>query len=270
MRYALGLQYDGAHYAGWQIQPDHSGVVTLQTTLQNAVSVIAAHPVSVVCAGRTDTGVHALQQVVHFDTDTVRPDSAWVRGVNASLPSDMAVQWAQAMPDAFHARHSAVARRYTYVLTSSNIRPALARSHVGWTHYALEIEHMKTACALLIGEHDFSSFRASSCQAASPVRRLSELNVHRQGATLFITAQANGFLHHMIRNIVGALIAVGSGRQSLSEFEQVFLSRDRRLGAPTFAPSGLYFCGASYPDYPSIPVPVQQPFDAGSGGWPWV
>ena len=275
LRYALGLQYSGERYAGWQVQPEHSGVKTLQVTLQRAISEIAARPVEVVCTGRTDTGVHALQQIVHFDTDATRPNAAWVRGVNALLPADMAVQWVQAVPAHFHARHSAAARRYTYVLLSQPVRPALAHPQVGWTHYPLDVSSMRAASQLLVGQHDFSSFRAASCQAQSPVRILSELSIqvasHKTDRqVIYVTTQANGFLHHMIRNIMGALIAVGAGRQTLAEFERVFLARDRKQGAPTFSPNGLYFCGAMYPEFATIPQPVQHPFDAASGGWPWA
>ena len=270
MRYALGLQYDGRRYAGWQVQPEHSGVRTLQTELETALGHIASQRTEVFCAGRTDAGVHALQQVVHFDTTASRPNTAWVRGVNAALPKDISVRWVQAVDDTFHARHSAVARRYVYVLVSDSLRPALARQHIGWTHYPLALAPMLEAAQLLLGTHDFSSFRASSCQAASPVRTLTELAIHPRGKTFYIIAQANGFLHHMMRNIVGALVAVGAGRQSVAEFASVFGACDRTLAAPTFWPNGLYFCGAVYPNYPSIPAPLLNPFDASTDTWPWV
>lgn len=255
-RIALGFEYEGTEFSGFQTQATNAQVSTVQDQLQTCLSQIASHAVETVCSGRTDSGVHALQQVVHFDTSAIRPMQAWTRGLNGLLPKSIAVRWARTVPDSFHARHSALERRYTYVLCSEAVRPSLRRHQVGWTHHGLELCAMQQAAALLVGTHDFSSFRASQCQAASPVRRVSELRVEQSGALFFITAQANGFLHHMVRNIVGALVYVGSGRLSVAQFQAVFAAKDRRLGAPTFAPEGLYFCGTHYPDYFNIPKPV--------------
>jgi tRNA pseudouridine38-40 synthase len=256
MRIALGLEYEGTGFAGWQTQPAAANVQTVQDVLEAALSQIAGAPVQVLCSGRTDAGVHALQQIIHFDTDAVRPDQAWVRGLNSLLPKSVAVLWVLHVDDGFHARHSALERRYTYVLLSNPVRPSRLRHQVGWVHRSLDLKRMQSAAALLVGEHDFSSFRASQCQAKGPVRRVSELTVSQQGGYFHCAFQANGFLHHMVRNIVGALVYVGMGRWSIEQFKAVFEARDRTLGAPTFAPDGLYFCGATYPASMNIPTPM--------------
>jgi tRNA pseudouridine38-40 synthase len=208
------------------------------------------------CSGRTDAGVHALQQVVHFDTQAIRPLQAWVRGLNSLIPKTLAVRWVLPVSNTFHARHSALERRYTYALLSHPVRPARLRNQVGWIHQSLNIQHMKQAAAMLVGEHDFSSYRASQCQAKGPVRHLSDLTIMQQGEFVYFNLQANGFLHHMVRNIVGALVYVGIGRWSVAQFQKVFEARDRTLGAPTFSPNGLYFCGAIYPQQMGIPQPL--------------
>jgi tRNA pseudouridine38-40 synthase len=256
MRYALGLEYDGTPFAGWQTQPPAAHVQTVQDVLQGALSQIASEPVEVFCSGRTDAGVHALQQVLHFDTTATRPDQAWIRGLNSLLPKTVAVRWAQCVDGSFHARHSALERRYTYALLSDAVRPSRSRHQVGWVHHPLNLSAMQQAAALLVGEHDFSSYRASQCQAKGPVRRISELTLVQHGTTVFLTFQANGFLHHMVRNIVGALVYVGIGRWTVAQFKAVFDARDRTVGAPTFAPDGLYFCGATYPAEMNIPMPL--------------
>lgn len=267
MRIALGLEYDGTQFAGWQIQPQSHLVATLQGALESAVSTIADASVKVVCAGRTDAGVHALQQTVHFDPPADRPLLAWERGVNAHLPKTMVVRWARELDEQFHARHSATARRYTYVLLSKSIRPALAHQHTAWTHLPLDLSAMQQAAQLLIGEHDFSTFRASECQARTPIRTMHSIEIVQRGRAFFITAQANAFLHHMMRNIVGALVYVGSGRWNLADFVNAMAAKDRKLGAPTFAASGLYFCGASYDSAWDLPAPiVVLPEDH----WPWA
>ena len=266
MRIALGLEYDGTHYAGWQIQPESHLVTTLQGCLEAAVSTVADSPVPVVCAGRTDAGVHALQQTVHFSPTVYRPLHAWMRGVNGNLPKTMVVRWVRAVDDQFHARHSAISRRYTYVLMSKPTRPALAYQQAGWTHLPLNLSLMQQAAQLLLGEHDFSTFRASECQARTPVRTVQLIEIVQRGQVFFITAQANAFLHHMMRNIVGALVYVGSGRWSLGDFTAAFAAKDRKQGAPTFMASGLYFCGASYDASFDLPVPVVISPEA---HWPW-
>ena len=270
MRYAIGLQYDGHAYAGWQTQPKHSGVRTVQDVLEHALSEIASERVSVVCAGRTDSGVHALQQTAHFDTASQRADFAWLRGTNALLPKDVSVRWVKPVADDFHARHSATARRYVYVLLSDPVRPALARHQVGWTHLPLNTVLMQQAADMLLGEHDFSTFRASECQALKPTRTLLELKLHTHGKAIFITTQANAYLHHMVRNIMGALVQVGSERWTLAQFKAAFLAKDRREGAPTFSADGLYFCGAHYPPHIGLPEPVLMSFEPNSQSWPWA
>jgi tRNA pseudouridine38-40 synthase len=263
MRLALGIEYDGTCFAGWQVQPVTAQVETVQGTVEAALSQIAGADIHVLCSGRTDAGVHALQQVIHFDTDATRPKQAWVRGLNSLLPKTIAVQWVLPVSDIFHARHSALERRYTYALLSDPIRPSILRNQVGWLHHALDVKKMQQAAALLVGEHDFSSFRASQCQAKGPVRYLSEMSIVQCGPYIYFTLQANGFLHHMVRNIVGALVYVGMDRWSVAHFQAVFEARDRTQGAPTFAPEGLYFCGATYPAQMNIPKPLVLTFVGG-------
>lgn len=260
MRFALGLEYEGSSFAGWQTQAKSAQVETVQDTLEAALSQIACEPAEVFCSGRTDAGVHALQQIIHFNTSAIRPEQAWVRGLNSLLPKTIAVRWVLPVSDTFHARHSALERRYTYALLSDPIRPSLLRNQVGWVHKSLDLSAMQIAGAELVGEHDFSSYRASQCQARGPVRHLSELTVVQQGNYVYFTFQANGFLHHMVRNIVGALVYVGTGRWSVAQFKAVFNARDRTQGAPTFAPDGLYFCGTTYPAAMSIPKPLVLSF----------
>jgi tRNA pseudouridine38-40 synthase len=243
MRIALGLEYDGSRFLGWQTQP---GGGTVQDSLEPALAQIAAMPVSVTCAGRTDRGVHAREQVVHFDTAAVRPGSAWVRGVNALLPDSVAVLWSSAVDDQFHARYSATARTYRYVLLNRPVRPALAASRVGWFHLPLDVPKMQQAAALLTGEHDFSALRSAECQAKSPVRRLHALDITRHGERIDFVLRANAFLHHMVRNIVGALVYVGKGKRDAGWLKEVLASRDRSRAAPTFGPEGLYFEKVEY------------------------
>ena len=237
MRIALGVEYDGSGYNGWQSQPDGR---TVQDTLQAALSEIANEPVAVTAAGRTDTGVHALEQVVHFDTNAVRPLTAWVRGANALLPSGIAVLWAHAVPEEFHARFSAHARSYRYLLLDRPVRSALRHGKVGWFHTSLDLEAMREAAQYLLGEHDFSAFRASECQAKSPVKTISRLDIRRHGETIVVEVTANAFLHHMVRNIVGCLVYVGKGKHPPQWLHEVLQGRSRALAAPTFAPDGLY------------------------------
>jgi tRNA pseudouridine38-40 synthase len=213
----------------------------VQDAVESALGSIAGAPVSVTCAGRTDSGVHAIEQVVHFDTDADRPATAWVRGVNASLPESVAVLWSQPVEAAFHARYSAVSRTYRYRLLNRAVRPALATRHAGWFHAPLKVEDMREAAALLLGEHDFSAFRSAQCQAKSPVRKIHEFQVEEkpEGRIDFVV-RANAFLHHMVRNIVGTLIYVGKGSFSPLHVRDVLLSKDRSKAAPTFGPEGLY------------------------------
>jgi tRNA pseudouridine38-40 synthase len=251
VRVALGIEYDGTSFAGWQCQLHGN---TVQDALERALSAVADRPVATVCAGRTDAGVHALMQVVHFDVDVVRPDSAWVRGTNANLPSTVAVLWARPVADDFHARFSALGRRYRYVLLNHPVRPGLLQGKVGWHHQTLDVDAMRAAAAVLVGEHDFSAFRSSECQAKSPVRTLRKFDIVRQDDLIIFDLHANAFLHHMVRNLVGALVYVGNGRWAPQATETLLAGRDRSKGAPTFAAAGLYFVGADYEARWSLPA----------------
>ena len=250
MRIALGVAYRGTAYQGWQSQPSGN---TVQDRLEAALARFAAAPVRVVCAGRTDAGVHALQQVVHFDTDVDRRSDSWVRGTNRYLPDDIAVQWAKPAAASFDARRSALGRRYSYRLLESPVRPSLEAGQVGWTFRPLELIAMQQAAALLIGEHDFSAFRSSECQAATPVRWMRSIDVSRRGAYWRFDFDANAFLHHMVRNIMGCLVLIGSGRRSPAWMADVLASCDRSRAAPTHAPDGLYFVGPYYDPAHAIP-----------------
>ena len=243
VRIALGLSYLGSAYQGWQSQPSGH---TVQDRLEHALSEFATVPVATLCAGRTDAGVHGLMQVVHFDTTVVREPFSWIRGTNRYLPHDIAVEWAQPVPDAFHARASALARRYTYVLRESAVRPSVDAGRVGWTFRPLDGSAMQQAAQHLLGEHDFTSFRASACQALSPIKHLQVLDISRRGAYWRFDFQANAFLHHMIRNLMGCLVQVGQGLQAPDWMRDVLAARDRDAAAPTFSPDGLYFLGPVY------------------------
>lgn len=250
MRLALGVSYRGQAYQGWQSQPSGH---TVQDRLEAALTCFADHPVRTLCAGRTDAGVHALNQVVHVDVDVQRDPFSWVRGTNRYLPHDIAVQWCQPVADGFHARNSARGRRYAYLLLESPVRPALESGLAGWTFRPLDATAMQTAAALLIGEHDFSAFRSAECQAASPVKLMRAIEIHRRGAYWRIEFDASAFLHHMVRNIMGCLLAVGSGSRPACWIGEVLASKDRAQAAPTFAPDGLYFVGPYYDAGHAIP-----------------
>ena len=243
MRIALGLEYDGSGFCGWQSQPGGCGV---QDALEQALTAIAGESIGVITAGRTDTGVHAIGQVVHFDTEVERPDNAWVRGVNAHLPKSVAVTWARRVNEQFHARFSALERRYVYILLNRPSRPGLLQGKVGWHHAPLDLDAMRAGARHLIGEHDFSAFRAAECQAKTPVKILRELEIIRSGDFLIFHLRANAFLHHMVRNLVGTLVYVGKGKHSSAWVKELLEHRDRRLAAPTFAPDGLYLAGVDY------------------------
>ena len=250
MRLALGVEYDGAAFCGWQTQPSRCGV---QDHLEAALAHIAGEPVETVCAGRTDAGVHALGQVVHFDAPVARPESAWVRGVNASLPAGLAVLWATEIGDEFHARYSAKSRCYRYVLLNHPVRPAVGYGRVGWFHLPLDVDAMRTAAAFFTGEHDFSSFRSSECQAKSPVRHVRAIGIERRGAYLIFEFEANAFLHHMVRNLMGTLIYVGKGKHAPGWAREVLLARDRTVAAPTFDGAGLYLARVEYDAHWRLP-----------------
>lgn len=243
MRIALGIEYDGSAFCGWQTQPPGCAA---QDKLETALTQIAGEPIATVCAGRTDAGVHALAQVVHFDTIAVRPVTAWVRGSNALLPSALAVTWAKLMSDEFHARYSARERCYRYVLLDRPVRPAADRARVGWFHLPLALDKMRNAAHLLVGEHDFSAFRSSECQARSPVRDLRRLEIGRRGDYVIFEFCANAFLHHMVRTIVGCLVYVGKGKYPPEWIGEVLASRDRTRAAPTFDAAGLYLARVVY------------------------
>jgi tRNA pseudouridine38-40 synthase len=243
MRISLGLEYDGSAFCGWQTQPGGCGV---QDHLQAALASIAGHPIEVTAAGRTDAGVHATAQVVHFDTTAEREENAWVRGTNTSLPPALRVHWGHPVPDDFHARYSARSRTYRYILLNEPVAPAVMHGRVGWYHRALDLDLMREAARALPGEHDFSSFRDAQCQAKSPIRSLTVATVERAGPYIVFTFRANAFLHHMIRNIVGALVYVGAGKHPPSWIAELMAAKDRRLAAPTFMPDGLYLAGVEY------------------------
>lgn len=223
--------------------------------LETALASISGHTIRVHAAGRTDSGVHALNQVVHFDSTAIRPQQAWVRGVNSHLPRSIAVRWAQPVADDFHARFSAQSRSYRYVLLNRTVRPALHHGQVGWYHRPLDTERMNNGLRYLLGEQDFSSFRAAECQAASPVKLLNVAKACRSGDLVYFDFRASGFLHHMVRNIIGAMIWVGSGQRSPEWIADLLAERNRTLAPPTFEPSGLYFLGAEYAEYWQLPVP---------------
>jgi tRNA pseudouridine38-40 synthase len=250
MRLALGVGYRGQAYQGWQSQP---GGNTVQDRLERALASFADRPVRTLCAGRTDAGVHALNQVVHIDVDVEREPFSWVRGTNRYLPADIALQWCQPVADDFHARYSAEGRRYAYLLLESPVRPAIETGAAGWTFRPLSGRAMEAAAAILIGEHDFSAFRSAECQAASPVKLMRSIAIHRRGAYWRIEFDASAFLHHMVRNIMGCLLAVGTGNREPAWLAEVLAARDRSQAAPTFAPDGLYFAGPYYDARHAIP-----------------
>ncbi|MDW5443717.1 tRNA pseudouridine(38-40) synthase TruA [Polaromonas sp. SM01] len=254
MRIALGLSYNGGRYEGWQSQLSGN---TVQDQLEKALGKFAAQPIRTLCAGRTDAGVHGLMQVVHFDTPLARETASWVRGTNAFLPRDIAVQWARQVPDTFHCRGSAIARRYAYVVLESPVRPSVEAGRVGWVYRPMDEAAMQQAIAHLIGEHDFSSFRAAQCQAKSPVKTISRIEISRRGEGESrywrFEFEANAFLHHMIRNIMGCLVAIGQGSHTPDWLAEVVAARSRQVAAPTFSPDGLYFLGPVYEDHYGLP-----------------
>lgn len=254
MRIVLGVSYNGSGYEGWQSQLSGN---TIQDKLESALAKFAAQPVRTLCAGRTDAGVHGLMQVVHFDTSLKRDMASWVRGTNAFLPRDIAVQWAREVPDEFHCRGSAIARRYAYVVLESPVRPSVEAGRVGWVYRPLEGNSMKNAATYLVGEHDFSSFRAAQCQAKSPVKTLNRIAISQRtgdgGSYWRFEFEANAFLHHMIRNIMGCLVAIGQGAHPPEWLGEVMQARRRDAAAPTFSPDGLYFLGPVYEDRYGLP-----------------
>ncbi|HEX6632956.1 MAG TPA: tRNA pseudouridine(38-40) synthase TruA [Usitatibacter sp.] len=251
MRIALGLEYDGAAFCGWQTQPSGCGV---QDHLQAALSRFADAPIEIVAAGRTDTGVHAAAQVVHFDSPVQREPFSWVRGTNTFLPPAARVLWAAEVPDAFHARYDARSRTYRYLVLDAPVAPAVLHGRVGWFHRPLDVAAMQEAARPLLGSHDFSAFRDAQCQAKSPMRELREAHVVRAGPLVSFTFRANAFLHHMVRNIVGALVYVGAGREAPAWIATLLEAKDRTLSAPTFMPDGLYLAAVEYDSALGLPA----------------
>ncbi len=254
MRIALGVEYDGRAFAGWQSQPHGN---TVQDRLNQAISAIASEPLATTAAGRTDAGVHAAMQVAHFDTSAQRPLNAWVRGVNAHLPPEVAVVWAQEVDDGFHARFSAFSRSYSYFLLTHPVRPCLLAGKVGWFHQSLDVDAMREAAGHLLGKHDFSSFRAAECQAKSPLKHLQQLDIHEEDGLIRFDLTADAFLHHMVRNIVGALVYAGKGSLSSAGMRNLLAARDRTCAPPTFMPDGLYLTGVGYPEAYALPAQRQ-------------
>ncbi|MBW8182179.1 tRNA pseudouridine(38-40) synthase TruA [Shewanella nanhaiensis] len=250
MRVALGIEYDGSKYFGWQRQVE---VDSVQAQLERALSKVANEPISVHCAGRTDTGVHATGQVIHFDTNAIRKESAWTLGVNVSLPDDIAVRWSKVVDEDFHARFSATARRYRYMIYNYQLRPGILRSGVSHYRTHLNENKMHEAAQHFVGEHDFTSFRALHCQSKTPNRNVHEVNVTRQGMYICVDIKANAFLHHMVRNIVGSLIEVGLGHQTHEWIPELLALKDRSKAAPTAKPNGLYMVDVTYPEHFQLP-----------------
>ena len=256
MRIALGLEYDGSRFHGFERQPEQR---TVQGEVEQALSRIAASPVRVICAGRTDAGVHALAQVVHFDTDAPRSTHAWVRGTNTCLSPDVSVLWARIVGEDFHARYRALRRRYRYVIVNRRTRPALLAGRAAWEYRPLDARRMHLGGRHLAGEHDFSSFRAAGCQARHPVRRVDRIDVVRTGERVLIDVHANAFLQHMVRNIAGTLVAVGAGERDPDWVASVLAARDRKAGGVTAPPGGLYLVGVDYPEQCGVPaVPMSR------------
>jgi tRNA pseudouridine38-40 synthase len=256
-RIAVGVEYDGERYAGWQRQAEAASV---QAEVERALSAVADHPVQVTCGGRTDAGVHALGQVAHFDTPSSRTMRGWALGANTLLPGDIAVTWAVPVPPEFHARYSALARTYRYVIQNRNVRPALLRRRACWIHRSLDADAMHAAAQCLLGQHDFSAFRAAECQSTTAIRRVERIEVSRRGELVFIEVTANAFLHHMVRNIAGSLIAIGTGDEPASWLSGVLAGRDRRLAGVTAPAGGLYFLRIDYPEEFGLPVTSAGPW----------
>jgi len=250
MRYALGVEYDGSKYHGWQKQKN---AVSVQEKLEKALSKIANEPIEVICAGRTDTGVNATNQVIHFDTDKIRKDVAWTLGVNTNLPQDIAVAWVKEVNEDFHARFSATARRYRYIINNNRLRSAILSSGISFCHYPLNENLMHQAAQYLVGRHDFTSFRTVHCQSHSPIRTLYHCNVSRQGEFIIIDVRGNAFLHHMVRNIAGSLMRIGQELEPVSWLKEVLDAKNRCVAGMTAPSAGLYFVDVDYPEQFAIP-----------------
>ena len=251
MRIALGIEYDGSNYNGWQTQKHGTGI---QAVLEQALSKVANHEVAVTCAGRTDAGVHALEQVVHFDSDADRDMRAWVLGSNANLPDDISVLWAEVVEDDFHARFSALSRTYRYIVLNREVRPAILASKVSWDFRPLDTQKMQQAAQPLLGEHDFTSYRTVHCQSKTPMRNVMQLDISRDGDFVYIDIEANAFLHHMVRNIAGVLMSIGAGEQEPSWSQEILDKKDRTEGGVTAPAAGLYFMAVAYPEKYGLPA----------------
>jgi len=256
LRIALGIEYDGTAYNGWQRQRTGDGV---QAHVEKALSRVADEPIEVVCAGRTDTGVHATGQVVHFDTSSERPERGWLLGANTNMPDDIAVIWAQPVPDDFHARFSALTRSYRYVILNCLVRSALNRHRAWWVYQPLDAARMNTAAQAIVGKHDFSAFRAAGCQASTATREIKSISVVREADKIFIDVTANAFLQHMVRNITGTLVAIGTGDESIESMTEILASRDRKQGGIAAPPHGLTLVHVEYPDDFQLPKKVNMP-----------
>jgi tRNA pseudouridine38-40 synthase len=245
MRIALGVEYDGHAFYGWQSQPE---LVTVQGTLELALSKVANEPIHIFCAGRTDTGVHATGQVVHFDTKAKRHLDAWIFGTNTHLPSSIAIRWSRHVDYSFHARFKAISRRYRYVIYNHPVRPAVLSTRTSWHYYPLDVDRMRTAASYLIGEQDFSSFRSSKCNSNSPMRNITDFVIERRGDFVIFEIEANAFLHHMVRNIAGSLMKIGAGFREVEWMQEVIAAKSRKAAAETAPPGGLYLTTVRYPE----------------------
>lgn len=264
MRYAAGVEYDGSAFCGWQFQPDQP---TVQGLVEVALGQVAglSSTLPVICAGRTDAGVHALNQIIHFDSPAARDEKAWVFGCNSQLPSSVAMKWVQPVSEEFHARFDAQSRRYRYLHNNARTRPAIAARQCGWSPRPLDTEAMHEAAQVLVGRHDFSAFRAAECQSKQPERKVLQISLKRSGDWLFLDIAADGFLHHMVRNILGSLLLIGQGDRPADWLQGVLSSRDRKQAGPTAAAGGLYFLGASYAPDASLPRYVDDELWRGAG-----
>lgn len=247
---ALGIEYNGSHYSGWQRQKE---IISVQSFVENALAKVADHPVTVFCAGRTDAGVHATGQVVHFVTNSIRPEHAWTIGVNSNLPRDIAIRWIKLVPEEFHARFSAISRSYSYIIFNHCYRSAILSGSISHYHFPLDEQKMERAAKYLIGEHDFTSFRSCRCQSKTPFRRIQQINVNRHGDYIVIEIKANAFLYKMVRNIVGSLIEIGCGNQNEDWLKHLLELKDRSKSAAIAKSEGLYLTSVDYPSYFSLP-----------------
>ncbi len=251
MRFALGIDYEGTHYRGWQTQQE--GVPSIQSTIEDVLSRIADHPVTIHAAGRTDAGVHASGMVAHFDTHAIRGHKSWLLGSNTWLPKDIALRWIHPVSEDFHARFKAVARRYRYIIFNSGQRSSQLAGKVTWHYHPLNFERMKIAASYLVGQHNFNSFRAVGCQSRNPNRHVHFLNLTKRGSLIILDIQADGFLHHMVRNIAGVLMAIGEGKAEPEWVQELLRVQDRTQGGVTASGSGLYFVDALYPPEFELP-----------------